>query len=122
MVTKTEIRLVTRITGILAAVIILTFPLFNFGKAVQSKKETKTELHAGPSSNANDANSEGDIKLDSSPLRTSTTPAGFQQQGFSHFEIIFAEKDVEPQALGVSFPLSKFFQTLFSTLISPNAP
>ena len=122
MATKTETRFATQIAGILTAMIILAFPLFNFEKAIQSKKETKTELHAGPSSNAHDANSEAHIKLDSSPLRASTTPAGFQQQGFSHFEITFPEKDVEPRALRVSFPLSKFFQTLFNTLISPNAP
>jgi hypothetical protein len=122
MVTKTKIRFATQMAGILTAAIILAFPLFYFEKPVQPKNEIKPELHAGPSSSANDANSEAYLKLHPSPLRLSPTPVGFQQQSFSLFEIIFPDKDAELHVFRVSFPLSKFFQTLFSTLISPNAP
>lgn len=108
--------------GILTALVIVVSQLFYFEKPVQSKDEAKADQQTEQSSDASDTNSEAYITLPSSTLPSSSTHVEFQQQSFCLFEIIYPEKDAEQHDFSVSLPLSKFFQTLFHTLISPNAP
>ena len=107
--------------GILTALVIVISQLFYFEKPAQTKNEVKTEQTSDASSDASDSH-QAYITLPSSTLPSSSTHIEFQQESFCLLEIIFPEKDVEQHNFSVSLPLSKFFQTLFHTIISPNAP
>ena len=119
MAAKREIRTITLVTGLITALAIVVSQFFYFEKPEPSKKEVKTEQQQDQSS---DNQSDVYITLPSSTLPSSTTHPEFQQQSFCLFEIIFPEKEVEQHDFSVSIPLGKFFQTLFRTIISPNAP
>lgn len=111
--------MLTLITGIITALVIVVSQFFYFEKPEPSKKEVKTEHQQDPSS---DNQSDAYITLPSSTLPSSTTHPEFQQQSFCLFEIIYPEKEAEQHDFSVSIPLGTFFQTLFHTIISPNAP
>ena len=119
MAAKREVRTISLITGIITALAIVVSQFFYFEKPEPLKKEVKTEQHQDSSS---DNQSDAYITLPSSTLPSSTTHPEFQQQSFCLFEIIFPEKEVEQHDFSISIPLGKFFQTLFGTIISPNAP
>jgi hypothetical protein len=122
MTKNRQIRFGTLIAGILTALVIVVSQLFYFEKFDHAKKEVKTEQPEGQGQSS-DATDDGTyISLPSSTLPSSSTHVEFLQHSFCLFEIIFPEREVAVPDLGSSLSLSKFFQTLFHTLISPNAP
>jgi hypothetical protein len=116
MTGKARIRTTTLIAGILTALVIVVSQLFYFETAHVAKKEIKTEQQQDDQSG-----DEAYITLPSSTL-PSSTHVEFGQEIFYLFEVLFEEEKVEEHDFNVSLPLSKFFQTLFGTIISPNAP
>ena len=118
MAAQREVRTISLITGIITALAIIVSQFFYFEKPEPAKKEVKTEQQQDQSSDQ----SEAYITLPSSTLPSSTTHPEFQQQSFCLFEIIYPEKEAEQHDFSVSIPLGTFFQTLFHTIISPNAP
>ncbi len=118
MAKKAHIQTTTIITGVLTALIIVVSQLFYFEQAHTCKKEIKTEQQQGDQSQSDDG---AYITLPSSTL-PSSTHVEFNQEAFCLFEILFEEEKAEEHDFNVSLPLSKFFQTLFGAIISPNAP
>lgn len=118
MAKKAHIQTTTIITGVLTALIIVVSQLFYFETAHTCKKEIKTEQQQDDQSQSGD---EAYITLPSSTL-PSSTHVEFNQEAFCLFEILFEEENTEEHDFNVSLPLSKFFQTLFGAIISPNAP
>lgn len=116
MAKKAHVQTTTLAAGILTALIIVVSQLFYFETAHACKKEIKTEQQQGDQS-GDDAY----ITLPSSTL-PSSTHVQFNQEAFCLFEILFEEENTEERDFNVSLPLSKFFQTLFGAIISPNAP
>lgn len=114
-----EIRFGTIIVGILTALAIIVSQFFYFEKVDHPKKEVKAAQHDDQSSNAENGTY---ITLPSSTPPSSSTHVEFLKDSFCLFEIIFLEKEVAVPDLGGSLSLGKLFQTLFHTLISPNAP
>lgn len=118
MAKKAHIQTTTIITGVLTALIIVVSQLFYFEQAHTCKKEIKTEQQQSDQSQSDDG---AYITLPSSTL-PSSTHVEFNQEAFCLFEILFEEEKTEEHDFNVSLPLSKFFQTLFGAIISPNAP
>ena len=118
MAKKAHIQTTTIITGVLTALIIVVSQLFYFEQAHTCKKEIKTEQQQRDQSQSDDG---AYITLPSSTL-PSSTHVEFNQEAFCLFEILFEEEKTEEHDFNVSLPLSKFFQTLFGAIISPNAP
>lgn len=119
MTKNREIRFGTLVAGVLTALAIIVSQFFYFEKVDHSKKEVKTEQQEGQSSDADNGTC---ITLPSSTPPSSSTHVEFLQHSFCLFEIIFPEREVTVPDLAGSLSLGKFFQTLFHTLISPNAP
>jgi hypothetical protein len=119
MAAKREVRSISLITGIITALAIVVSQFFYFEKPDSLEKKASTGQQQDQSS---DNHTDAYITLPSSTLPSSTTHPEFQQQSFCLFEIIFPEKEVEQHDFSVSIPLGKFFETLFTTIISPNAP
>jgi hypothetical protein len=117
MTGKARIRTTTLIAGILTALVIVVSQLFYFETAHVAKKEIKTEQQQQDDQSGDEAY----ITLPSSTL-PSSTHVEFGQEIFYLFDILFEEEKIEEHDFNVSLPLSKFFQTLFGTIISPNAP
>lgn len=118
MAKKAHIQTTTIITGVLTALIIVVSQLFYFEQAHTCKKEIKAEQQQSDQSQSDDG---AYITLPSSTL-PSSTHVEFNQEAFCLFEILFEEEKTEEHDFNVSLPLSKFFQTLFGAIISPNAP
>lgn len=118
MAKKAHIQTTTLVAGVLTALIIVVSQLFYFEQAHTCKKEIKTEQQQGDQSQSDDGTY---ITLPSSTL-PSSTHVEFNQEAFCLFEILFEEEKTEEHDFNVSLPLSKFFQTLFGAIISPNAP
>jgi len=118
MTRKARIQTGTIIAGIFTALVIVVSQLFYFeAHHHTAKKEVKTEHQQH-----NDQSSDGAfITLPSSTL-PSSTHVEFNQEIFCLFEILFEEEKTEEHDFSVSLPLSRFFQTLFEDIISPNAP
>ncbi len=119
MAKKAHIQTTTIITGVLTALIIVVSQLFYFEQAHTCKKEIKTEQQQQSDQSQSDDGAY--ITLPSSTL-PSSTHVEFNQEAFCLFEILFEEEKTEEHDFNVSLPLSKFFQTLFGAIISPNAP
>ena len=119
MTRNRHVRFGTLIAGILTALTIVVSQLFYFEKVDHGKKEVKTEQQEDQSSDTDDGTF---ISLPSSTLPSPSTHVEFLQHSVCLFEIIFPVREVAVPDLGSSLSLSKFFQTLFHTLISPNAP
>ena len=119
MTQNREIRFGTLIAGILTALAIIVSQFFYFEKVDHAKKEVKTDQHEDQSSDTDNGTY---ITLPSSTPPSSSTTVEFLQHSICLFEIIFPEREVAVPDLRSSLSLSKFFQTLFHTLISPNAP
>lgn len=123
MTGKARIQTGTLVAGILTALVIVISQLFYFeAHHYTSKKEVKTEQQQGDHQSDQDQSGDGAyITLPSSTL-PSSTHVEFNQETFCLFEILFEEEKTEEHDFNVSLPLSKFFQTLFGAIISPNAP
>jgi hypothetical protein len=67
-------------------------------------------------------NTESTIAFVSITSLPSPTVVHFTQQAVCLFEIIFIERPSAPTHDVVAPPLTKFFSTLLSVIISPNAP
>src|SRR5262245_45746187 len=111
---KENKRIWTLITGLSMAVVIIVSQLFYFEAPHQEKQDTQTEQQS---------QDEGSyvISLPSSTL-PSSIHVEFQQECFCLFEILFETEEVKESVLDFDLPTGKFFQTLFGSIISPNAP
>jgi len=112
---KSKIRLGSLVLGILTAVAIVISQLFYFHAPAEIKKEIKQEQQEKPS---------GDEAFLTQPSTTVTSSAHVEplQENFCLFEIILENEDNADRSSDFGLPIHSFFQTLFGTLISPNAP
>jgi hypothetical protein len=113
---KTEIRLGTLAIGIVTALAIVISQFFSFQDADQSKlkKETKTEQH--------DTQSGDEAYLTVSTSLPSSFHVEIQQETFFLFEILLEDEKGTETHIDFGTPVNQFFQTLFGTIIAPNAP
>jgi hypothetical protein len=104
------------IMGAFLALAIVFAQLFQFQPKATSKKEAKTEQHQKTDDNATCYNVLPSFSLPS--------PAHIEldTKSFCLFEIRFEEESQEKYALDEPHYVGKFLQTLFSVIISPNAP
>ncbi|HEY3403524.1 MAG TPA: hypothetical protein VGK59_09070 [Ohtaekwangia sp.] len=116
MTKKATIQTWTLVTGMATALVIVISQLFYFSAPQYTKTEVKTEQQQNQSEDASV------ISLPSSTLPSSATHVEFQQESFCLFEILFEEDEATETAFDLKLPVSKLFQTLFQSIISPNAP
>jgi len=102
------------ILGILVAVSITLSHSFH---ASLIPEKSKTEKTAEKSSDSEQTGLT--ISVTSLP---SPTVTHFSHAAFCLFEIVFVEEKSAQTEIFHSFPLNKFFSTLLSVIISPNAP
>lgn len=111
-------RIWTLITGLSMAVVIIVSQLFYFEGPRQEKSDIKTEQQ-NQSSQSTD---EGYVISLPTSILPSYLHVEFQQASFCLFEILFETREVKEAAFNFKLPKGKFFQTLFQSIISPNAP
>ncbi|MBT1709776.1 hypothetical protein KK062_16145 [Fulvivirgaceae bacterium PWU5] len=116
MAGKADIRFGTLAAGVLTALIVIVSQLFYFQTAAHhSKKEVKTEQQDSSTPDGTY------ITLPSSTLPSSSHVV-FQQQVFCLFTVLVKTVETSAPDRSVSPTPSRFFRTLFRTIISPNAP
>lgn len=116
MAGKADIRFGTVLAGVLTALVIIVSQLFYFQTAAHHpKKEVKTEQQ--------DSSTPDGVYI---TLPSSTLPSSshvvFQQQVFCLFTVLVETVETSEPDRRVSLTPSRFFKTLFRTIISPNAP
>jgi flagellar biosynthesis component FlhA len=115
---KNSIQILTMITGILTALIIVFSQFFFFQNATYSKKLVKTEKQEEKKNN--DAKTQ--ISLPSFSQSSSAHPEVQTKSSSCLFEILFEEVGEETHTVDIPLSFGKFFQTLFRAIIAPNAP
>jgi hypothetical protein len=113
---KAQKRMVMLAVGILAAVAIIFSQLFYYQSLEHSKKEVKTEQQQNQS-----ADDEAFFSVPSTSM-PSSTEVELHHKSFLLLEIFFENDEVEVDHEQTTFHLNTFLQTLFSAIISPNAP
>jgi hypothetical protein len=108
----------TRYAALMLGMLVAVSIVFSqYAQLSQQKEKHKTEQSADQS---NDAGTEKVIpSLTSLP---SHTVINFSHEVFCLFEIVFGGEQTSRQDPLVLFPVNKFFSTLLSVIISPNAP
>ena len=111
---KSKIRLGSLALGILTAVAIVISQLFYFHAPADTKKEIKQEQQDNHSDEA----------FFTQPSTTVTSSAHVEplQENFCLFEIILESENNADRTRDFGRPVHSFFQILFGTIISPNAP
>ena len=99
------------------ALVIIVSQLFYFEGPREEKSDIKTEQQ----SQSQSTDESYVISLPTSIL-PSYLHVEFQQASFCLFEILFETTAVKEAAFDFKLPTGKFFQTLFQSIISPNAP
>jgi hypothetical protein len=113
---KAQKRMVMLAVGILAAVAIIFSQLFYYQSLEHNKKEVKTEQQQNQTSE-----DETFFSVPSTNL-PSSTQVELHHKSFLLLEIFFEDDEVETDHEPVTLHFSTFLQTLFSAIISPNAP
>lgn len=103
--------------GILTATVIVLSQLFWF----QANTITKSSAETEQTDAQKETSQEAHISLPSSSLPSSNTVVVEHDFSFLH-EILFEEETSTEASKTVLTTASKFFQTLFRTIIAPNAP
>ncbi len=111
-------KIVTLLAGVATAAVIVFSQLFYFQAATYCQEKAETEQHDQKKNK--DAN-ESYISIPSSTI-SSTSHIEINQDLSFVLEILFEREPEEETITNVSFPASRFFQTLFRFIISPNAP
>lgn len=103
--------------GVLAAFAIIFSQLFYYQSLEHNKKEVKTEQQQ-------DQSTDDDQAFFSVPSTSmpSSTEVELHHKSFLLLEILFEEDEVEVDHEQTTIYLNTFLQTLFSAIISPNAP
>jgi hypothetical protein len=109
-----SIRYSALILGILVAVSIILSHSFH---ASVTTEKTKTEKTAEKENETEQAT----LTISATSL-PSPTVTHFSHAAFCLFEIVFVEDASATTEIFHSVPLNKFFSTLLSVIISPNAP
>jgi len=109
-------KIVTLLTGIATASVIVFSQLFYFQAANYCQEKAETEQH----DQKTDA-PERYISIPSSTI-TSTSHIEINQDLSFVIEILFKKETDEESNHTISLPVNKFFHTLFRFIISPNAP
>lgn len=104
------------IVGILAAVAIIFSQLFYYQSIEHNKKEVKTEQQQDQSTD-----DEAFFAVPSTSL-PSSTQVELHHKSFLLHEILFEDDQVKGDHEQSTIHLNAFLQTLFSAIISPNAP
>lgn len=113
---KKRIQSLTVIIGALLALAIVFSQLFQFQVNSCSKKEVKTEAQK-----AENRTHETYVSFTSFSLPTSVNVL-LTLDSYCLFEISFEESQQETRSSEIPLHPEKFLQTLFSVIISPNAP
>lgn len=111
---NTTTRYAALVLGILVAVSIV---FSQYAQLSLEKEKVKTEQATNQNNDAETA--EAIPSLTSLP---SHTVINFSHEVFCLFEIVFAGEQTSRQDPVVVYPVNKFFSTLLSVIISPNAP
>ena len=109
-----SIRYSALILGILVAVSITLSHSFHASLTAEKVKTEKTA--------EKDSDNEQTTLTISVTSLPSPTVTHFSHAAFCLFEIVFGEEKSVQTEIFHSFPLNKFFNTLLSVIISPNAP
>ncbi len=104
------------VLGVLTAVILIVSQLFCYQHSVVIKKEVKTEKQEKETSE------QGPHFIMAAGPGLSSVQTQIHQEIAFLFEILFVEEKQYPWIPEVPLALGKYFQTLFQTIISPNAP
>jgi hypothetical protein len=104
--------------GIVTALVVVLSQIFWFQASGFSKKIADTEQKAGAKKSGNE---EAHISLPSSSLPSTGTVVVGHDFSFIH-DILFETKSTCKSCKTVVAATGKFFQTLFSVIIAPNAP
>ena len=116
MKSLTRYKIVTLLAGIATAAVIVFSQLFYFQAANYCQKKAETE-HREQKTDA----TESYISIPSSTI-SSTSHIEIHQDLSFVLEILFEREPEEETITNISFPVNRFFQTLFRFIISPNAP
>lgn len=111
-------RIWTLFFGIITALVIVVSQLFWFQATTPAKKSAVEEQTATPDE---EGSQQAHISLPSSSLPSTNTVVVNHEFSFIH-EILFEEESTSETASTLVSATGKFFQTLFRTAISPNAP
>lgn len=109
------------IIGLLAALCIIV------SHASQADPDVKSN-HASLVQSSGDSSESDDNEESNASITISATSfpvasgVGFMQQAICIFEIIFPQEESVTRTDQISLPLTKFFTTILSVFISPNAP
>jgi hypothetical protein len=116
---KDQIRIGTVLTGAFLALVIVLVQLFHFqaGNKADSGKRAKTEQKE-----SQNKNNEASYNVLTSFSLPSPAYLELDTDLFCLFEIGFEQAGSQPQHTDVPHYCSKFLQTLFRVIISPNAP
>ena len=108
-------KILTLLAGIATAALIVFSQLFYFQAANYCQKKADTEHH-----NQKKDATENYISIPSSTISTSSHVEIHQDLSFV-LEVLI-DRESEEETVAISFPVNRFFQTLFRFVISPNAP
>jgi hypothetical protein len=114
---KAQKRMIMLVVGVLAAVAIIFSQLFYYQSLEHNKKEVKTEQQQNQSTDDDQAF----FSVPSTSMPTSTE-VELHHKSFLLLEILLEDDDVEVDPDQTPFHLNTFLHTLFSAIISPNAP
>jgi hypothetical protein len=108
----------TRYAALMLGILVAVSIVFSqYAQLSLEKEKPKTEQAADQS---NEAGTEKVIpSLTSLP---SHTVINFSHEVFCLFEIVFADEQTSRHDSIIVFPVNRFFSTLLSVIISPNAP
>jgi hypothetical protein len=109
-------KILTLLAGIATAMVIIFSQLFYFQAATYCQEKADTEQH--------DQKTEAPESYISIPSSTisSTSHIEINQDLNFVLEILFEREPDEENITPVSLSVNRFFQTLFTFIISPNAP
>ena len=100
----------------LGMLVAMSIVFSHYSQLSQKKEKPKTEQAA-------DQNNDASEKVIPSPTSLpSYTVISFSHEVFCLFEIVFAGEQTSCQEPLFVLPVNKFFSTLLSVIISPNAP
>jgi len=111
-----KIRLLTVLTGILTALLIVFTQLFYFEISRSSSQEQETEQQS------NSSNEEESISLPSSYSLPASTHVVLNHEFSFIEELLFDGEKTDTSPVELTISTGSLFKTLFHFIISPNAP
>jgi hypothetical protein len=108
-------KILTLLTGVATAALVVFSQLFYFQAANYCQKKADIQHHDKKTDAAKNY-----ISIPSSTI-SSTSHIEIHQDLSFVLELLFDREPVE-ETFTISFPVDRFFQTLFRFIISPNAP